>query len=184
MGRPAVFLDRDGVLNELVQRDGADVSPRDPGEFRLRPDAAAAVRELRSAGLPVLVVTNQPDIARGRMPVEALERMTAILKSALPVDDVAVCPHDDADACDCRKPNPGLLLDLASRWDVDLQRSYMIGDSWRDVGAGRAAGCRTILIAGADGSRSGADATVPDLRSAVAAVLRSTGVSPSGLEPQ
>jgi D-glycero-D-manno-heptose 1,7-bisphosphate phosphatase len=183
VARPAVFLDRDGVLNDLVCRDGAAVSPREPDEFRLRAEAASAVRDLRSAGFPVLVVSNQPDIARGRMGPAALECMTAMLRSAVPVDDVAVCPHDDADACGCRKPKPGLLLALASRWDVDLARSYMIGDSWRDIGAGRAAGCRTILIGADVGTPIEPDAALPDLRSAVAAILRSTNRSTPGPEP-
>jgi D-glycero-D-manno-heptose 1,7-bisphosphate phosphatase len=171
-GRPAVFLDRDGILNELVRRDGATVSPRSPVDFRLREEAAAAVRDLRAAGFPVLVVTNQPDIARGHMTRAALDAMNGMLRAAMPVNDVAVCPHDEADRCECRKPKPGLLLGLASRWDVDLPRSYMVGDGWRDIGAGRAAGCRTILVGDQPGGDAEPELAVADLRAAVTAILR------------
>ncbi|MGH7517726.1 MAG: D-glycero-alpha-D-manno-heptose-1,7-bisphosphate 7-phosphatase [Gemmatimonadales bacterium] len=181
--RPGVFLDRDGILNELVRRDGAAVSPRDPRDFKLRVGAAAAVRDLRAAGLPVLVATNQPDIARGLISRAALDAMTGMLRAAVPVDDVAVCPHDDADRCECRKPKPGLLIALASRWDVDLPRSYMVGDSWRDVGAGRAAGCRTVLVGDEPGDVK-PDLAVADLRAAVTAILTSMDLSTIHAEPR
>ena len=167
-GRPGVFLDRDGILNELVLREGAYVSPRRPEDFRIRPGVAEAVARLRGLRLPLLVVTNQPDVGRGLMPRDALQQMSDLLRAALPIDDLAVCVHDDADGCECRKPKPGLLRELAARWGVDLGQSFMVGDSWRDVGAGRAVGCRTILIASADGDRAQADTVVHNLDQAVA----------------
>src|SRR5580658_5694973 len=91
-----VFLDRDGILNELVVRDGQGVSPRALSDFRLRPDAIRAVPQLRACGLQVFVVTNQPDIARGLMEPRTLEQMTGVLRSALDVEEVLICPHDDA----------------------------------------------------------------------------------------
>lgn len=170
--RPAVFLDRDGILNELVERDGAPVSPRRPEDFRLRRGAADAVQALRRAGFPVFVVTNQPDLARGHLTAAALEAMSATLRAAAPIDDMAVCPHDDADRCDCRKPKPGMLLDLADRWQVDLGGSFMIGDTWRDVAAGRAAGCRTILVGSVSPTEPAPDLMVPDLHAAVRAITQ------------
>lgn len=168
--RVAAFLDRDGVLNELVYRGRGAVSPRTIDDFKIRPEAGEAVRTLRLLGLPVLVVSNQPDIARGRMTRAALSEMSAVLRSALSIDDIAVCEHDDCSGCHCRKPAPGLLVQLAESWGVDLKRSFMIGDSWRDVGAGRAAGCYTILIGAPDVRGGMPDVVVGDLMGAVAVV--------------
>lgn len=178
-GRPAIFLDRDGVLNEVLWRDGAPASPRRAADFRVSAAAAQAVRRLRSAGLPVFVVTNQPDLARGTLTGEEHERMLALLRAAVPVDDVAVCPHDDADACACRKPKPGMLEDLAARHGISLARSVMVGDSQKDVEAGRRAGCRTILIRREYNRGLEADAVVDTLDSAVDEILRhQRGVGP------
>jgi D-glycero-D-manno-heptose 1,7-bisphosphate phosphatase len=141
-----VFLDRDGVLNEIVERDGRVESPRLLSELRVTADAREAVSRLRQAGLHVFVVTNQPDLARGLLPAAELEAMMDVLRTNVGFDDVAVCPHVDSDQCDCRKPRPGMLLQLAARWRVDPARSWMVGDTWRDMDAGRAAGCRTVLL--------------------------------------
>lgn len=144
--RRAVFLDRDGVLNEIVERDGQPASPRQIEEFRLVGDARDAVRRLRAAGLPVYVVTNQPDLARGLLPQRELDAMMKTLLDDVGVDDVRVCPHDDGDVCACRKPLPGMLHDLAAAHAVRLGGSYMVGDTWRDMEAGRSAGCQTVLL--------------------------------------
>lgn len=144
--RAAVFLDRDGVLNELVHRDGHALSPRHVTEFRLVAGAAEAVQRLRRLGFGVFVITNQPDVARGFMAPSELEAMTSRLKEAIRPDGVAICPHDDADDCNCRKPRPGLLVGLASQWSLRLARSFVVGDSWRDIEAGRRAGCHTIFV--------------------------------------
>ena len=170
MGCRAVFLDRDGVLNELVVRDGHSVSPRREEEFVLRPEAGPAVRRLKALGLRLFVVTNQPDVARGLMTQGALDAMHARLRSALPLDDLGLCPPDDADGCGCRKPKDGLLRLLAERWDVDLARSFVVGDSWRDAGAGRAAGCRTVLVKSGAGAAEGADCTAGSLDEATAVI--------------
>lgn len=142
----AVFLDRDGVLNESELVGGAPRPPARPEDFRLLPGVEEACRALRGAGFALLVVTNQPDVARGALTREAVERVNALLSARLPVDEVLTCFHDDADACGCRKPRAGLLLEAASRRGLDLGRSYMVGDRWKDVEAGRAAGCRSVLI--------------------------------------
>jgi D-glycero-D-manno-heptose 1,7-bisphosphate phosphatase len=143
--RRAVFLDRDGVLLPVVLRDGVP-RPIAEEEVELLPGVAEACHALREAGFLLVVVTNQPDIARGTVSVEAVERINARVRSLLPLDDVWVCPHDDADACDCRKPRPGLLIDAAASLGVELASSFMVGDRWRDVGAGRRAGCRVIFV--------------------------------------
>jgi D-glycero-D-manno-heptose 1,7-bisphosphate phosphatase len=145
-GARAVFLDRDGVLNEAILRDGKPYPPSGLDEFRLMPDAAAALARLKDAGLLLIVVTNQPDVARGTQTREAVEAMHAALAAALPVDAFYTCYHDDPDACDCRKPKPGLVLEAARHHAIDLSRSFLAGDRWRDIDAGHAAGCRTVLI--------------------------------------
>ena len=153
----AVFLDRDGVLNELVARDGHWYSPRRFEEFRFIEGTAVAVERLRALGLAVFVVTNQPDIARGLMDSSELDRMTDEVQRKLAPDAVLVCPHDDSDRCLCRKPLPGMLTTLAERWQIDMGASFMVGDSPKDMAAGRAAGCRTIFI-----DRSGAGCALAD----------------------
>jgi D-glycero-D-manno-heptose 1,7-bisphosphate phosphatase len=141
-------------------------------DFRVVPDAAGAVGRLRAAGFPVFVVTNQPDLARGLLAPAEHERMLAVLRAAVAVDDIAVCPHDDADRCECRKPASGMLEDLASRHGVDLAQSVVVGDSWKDMEAGRRAGCRTVLI-GRDYNRgAAADVVVDTLQAAVDYILQ------------
>jgi len=169
--RRAVFLDRDGVLNDVLERDGAPVSPRRAAEFRIAEGAPEAVGRLRQAGLPVLVVTNQPDLARGYMEPTEHERMLAALRAAVPLDDIAVCPHDDADGCACRKPEPGMLLMLAERHHLDLATSVLVGDGWRDMEAARRAGCHTVLLERDYNAGATADAVVATLKEAVDLIL-------------
>lgn len=144
--RRAVFVDRDGVINANMERDGRPVAPTTLEDFRLLPGVEDAVRRLRDAGLVVIVVTNQPDIATGRTTRATVEAMHALIRARLPVDDIRMCPHVDADHCACRKPKPGMILAAASERGIDLAASYVVGDRWRDIAAGRAAGCLTILV--------------------------------------
>ena len=142
----AVFLDRDGVLNRAVVRDGKPYPPASAAEMEIVTGAAAALARLKDRGFLLLVVTNQPDVARGTQDLETIQAMHRILREALPLDEFLVCPHDDRDACGCRKPAPGLLLEAQARYGLDLRRSFLVGDRWRDVDAGRAAGCRTVFL--------------------------------------
>ena len=141
-----VFLDRDGVLNEAIVRDGKPYPPQTAAEVRMAPGAAEALQRLKSRGLALIVVTNQPDVARGTQTAEAVNAIGARLRRELPVDEILVCMHDDGDGCDCRKPKPGLILEGAARFGADLARSFLIGDRWRDIEAGQAAGCRTVWL--------------------------------------
>jgi D-glycero-D-manno-heptose 1,7-bisphosphate phosphatase len=143
--KAAVFLDRDGVLNRAIVRDGKPHPPGSADEFQIAPDAAKALRALKAAGYKLLVVTNQPDVARGLTTREEVESVHRVLKKELPLDEVFVCYHD-GDACGCRKPKPGMLIDAARKHHIDLAHSFMVGDRWRDVEAGQSAGCRTVLI--------------------------------------
>jgi transaldolase len=145
-GARAVFLDRDGVLNQALVWDGKPGAPRTVDEFVIPPDRLACLKELKRRGFALIVVTNQPDVARGRQSIESIEEMHRRLQAALPVDDVLVCLHDEADNCACRKPRPGLLMEAQRRHHLDLSRSFLIGDRWKDVDAGNAAGLKTVFI--------------------------------------
>ncbi|HKM80427.1 MAG TPA: HAD-IIIA family hydrolase [Candidatus Acidoferrum sp.] len=142
----AVFLDRDGVLNRAVIRDGKPHPPANVADLDIVAGAENTLRELKAQGFKLLVVTNQPDLANGLATPEGVDAINQKLAAALPVDDFFVCPHVDGDNCDCRKPKAGLLLEAARRHQIDLSASFMIGDRWRDVEAGQNAGCRTVLI--------------------------------------
>lgn len=141
-----MFLDRDGVLNEAIVRDGRPYSPVTIDQLRIVPDAAAALGRLKAAGFLLIVVTNQPEVARGTQTRPAVEAMNAELGRQLPLDAFFTCWHDDPDECQCRKPKPGLLEEAAASLGIDLHRSFLVGDRWRDIDAGAAAGCRTVLI--------------------------------------
>jgi D-glycero-D-manno-heptose 1,7-bisphosphate phosphatase len=144
--RPAVFLDRDGVLNRAFVRDGVTRPPASVEELEILPDVTEALDRLAGAGFALVVVTNQPDVARGTQTRGQVEAINARLREALPLLDVYVCYHDDADSCACRKPRAGMLLEAARCWGLDLGRSFLVGDRWSDVVAGQAAGCRAVLI--------------------------------------
>jgi D-glycero-D-manno-heptose 1,7-bisphosphate phosphatase len=144
--RTAIF-DRDGIINRIVMRDGAPASPRNMEEFIIEPEASAALARLKTAGFRMFVASNQPDLARSKVAPETIDAMTAAILAALPIEAVRICPHDDGDGCACRKPRPGMLLGLARDFGFDLSGAFMIGDTWKDVHAGRAAGCATILLA-------------------------------------
>jgi len=142
----AVFLDRDGVLTRAPVIDGTPCAPATLAEMEIDSDAPAALALLKAAGFLLVVVTNQPIVARGEARREDVEAIHAALEVALPLDACLVCYHDDADACGCRKPKPGMLLQAAGAYGIDLAQSFMVGDRWRDIDAGAAAGCRTVWI--------------------------------------
>jgi D-glycero-D-manno-heptose 1,7-bisphosphate phosphatase len=142
----AVFLDRDGVLNRAIVRDGRPYPPPNVSELEILPGVEEALAALRAAGYLLIVVTNQPDVARGTTTREEVEKINAALSSALPIDEFRTCYHDNEAGCDCRKPKPGALLAAAKLYDVDLNASYMVGDRWRDTEAGQRAGCKTIFV--------------------------------------
>lgn len=144
--RKAVFLDRDGVLNHVVMREGKARSPLSLAEFKIAEDAEQALRTLRAAGYLLIVVTNQPEVSRGVQTMVKIDAMHAHLMSALPLDDIRVCFHDDQDRCGCRKPEPGLLNEAGEEWGVRMDAAFMIGDRGKDMEAGRRAGCKTILL--------------------------------------
>lgn len=144
--RRAVFLDRDGVLVEPEFREGRSFAPRRLEDFRIYPGAREALARLNAAGYLLAVVTNQPDVANGLISQGTVEHMHGLLKAELPVDAIKTCYHSQKEGCDCRKPKPGMLLDLAREFGICLAASFMVGDRASDIEAGRAAGCKTIFL--------------------------------------
>ena len=144
--RRAVFLDRDGVLNVAPVVDSVPRPPASVDDVELLPGVVEACRRLADAGWLLIVVTNQPDVARGTTTLAEVSAIGDRITADLPITEVVICPHDDADDCACRKPRPGMLVDAAARHDVDLAHSVMVGDRWRDIEAGRAAGVRTVFV--------------------------------------
>jgi D-glycero-D-manno-heptose 1,7-bisphosphate phosphatase len=145
-GARAVFFDRDGVINAAVLRDRKPHPPASADELEIDADAAAVVAGLRRRDFDVIVFTNQPDVARGTTPRAAVESIHTTIAERTAIDAFYVCYHDDADRCACRKPLPGMLLSASAERGIDLQRSYVVGDRWRDIEAGKRAGCRTVWI--------------------------------------
>jgi D-glycero-D-manno-heptose 1,7-bisphosphate phosphatase len=146
MTRSAVFLDRDGVINRTFIRDGTPYPPVSLRDLEILPHVPEALGALKAHGYSLVVVTNQPDVARGTASRELVDRIHERLKGELDLDAIFTCFHDDADECDCRKPKPGLLFRAAHDLAIDLSSSFMVGDRWRDVEAGRRAGCRTLFV--------------------------------------
>lgn len=148
----AVFLDRDGVLNKTIFRDGKPRAPYTVEDFFLFDGVPEAIELLHQHHFVLIVVTNQPDVARGWVSREAVDAVNHKLRELIAVDDIKICFHDSKDNCPCRKPKPGMLLEAAGERNIDLKRSFMIGDRHSDVEAGIAAGCLTILIGEGDHS--------------------------------
>jgi D-glycero-D-manno-heptose 1,7-bisphosphate phosphatase len=142
--RRAIFLDRDGVLNRAFVRDGKPFPPASLDEVEILAGVAEGLLELRKAGFILVVVTNQPDVARGTQSRERVEEINGKLRQSLPLDDV-LTSYEDGES-PRRKPNPGMLVEAAERHGIDLANSFMVGDRWKDMEAGRRAGCRTVFI--------------------------------------
>ena len=143
MTQAAIFLDRDGVINRSTMRQGRPHPPAHLEELEILPGVDEALARLKSAGFALIVVTNQPDIARGTQTKTAVDAINDRIAALLPLDEIRVCWHDDADQCSCRKPKPGLLTRPPL---YNLSASIMIGDRWRDIEAGQRAGCRASVL--------------------------------------
>ncbi len=142
----AIFLDRDGVLNETIIKKKEITSPLNLDELKLIPGVKETLFTFKKYGYLLIMVTNQPDIARNKNTKKNVEEINNFLKNHLNLDDIFVCYHDDKDFCDCRKPKSGMLIEASKKYNIDLLKSYIIGDRWRDVGAGKNAKCKTIFI--------------------------------------
>src|SRR5688572_25437688 len=146
MNEAAVFLDRDGIINRAIVRDGKPFPPDRPEEFELLPGSIVSLPQLVEHGYVLIGITNQPDVSRGTQSREMVESFNTLIQSELPVREIFVCYHDNADHCDCRKPKPGLILQAARKYNLDLSRSWMVGDRWKDIAAGQALGLKTIFV--------------------------------------
>lgn len=143
---PAVFLDRDGIINRAMVRDGKPYPPVQLNDFEILSGSVTSLSQLAAFGYVLIGITNQPDVARGTQSREMVESFNALIQSTLPVRDIFVCYHDNADNCDCRKPRPGLILQAANKYGLDLSSSWMVGDRWKDIAAGKAVGLKTIFV--------------------------------------
>ncbi len=142
----AIFLDRDGVINE----NRAD-HVKSWDEFKFIPGALESIRELTATGLPIFVVTNQAAVSRGLISIEALDDVHDRMQSAIceaggHITHVYHCPHESHENCNCRKPESGMLLQAAEEYDIDLTQSFLVGDAWTDIGAGLRVGTQCILL--------------------------------------
>ena len=144
--RRAIFLDRDGVINKIFIKNGLPFSPSSFDQLEILPGVKESILRLKKLNFVCLVVTNQPDVSRKKIEKKTVIKMNNYLIDEIKLDDIFVCYHDDHDNCKCRKPKPGLLLEARMKWDIDFKKSYMIGDRWKDVEAGRRVGCKTIFI--------------------------------------
>jgi D-glycero-D-manno-heptose 1,7-bisphosphate phosphatase len=171
--RRAVFFDRDGTLNEVVVRDGHPYPPASLADMILMPGAVDALQRLKAAGLFLAVATNQPDVAKGLTSRATVEAMNSWLATQLPIDHVEVCWCLEGPDCKCYKPLPGMLFDAAARHNIRLDQSFMVGDRWRDIGAGKAAGCYTVWLHNDyDVPREQPDRSVHSLAEAADAILQ------------
>jgi len=182
--RRAIFLDRDGVINKSVVREGRPYPPAEAKDFELYEDVAAGCAALAAAGYLLVVVTNQPDVARGTQTRAAVDAMHRKMLDALPqIASVEVCWHAGSawgDSCDCHKPKPGMVLRAAQALGIDLAHSFLVGDRWRDVDCGHAAGCRTIFVDRkySETLRQAPDWTVESFGQAVEVIMQSGAARP------
>ena len=145
-GLPAVFLDRDGVINRAVVMEGKPYPPAGLDELEILPGAVTSLSRLADFGYVLIGVTNQPDVARGTQSRDMVESFNTVIQSKLPIREIFVCYHDNVDNCDCRKPKPGLILQAADKYGLDFSSSWMVGDRWKDIAAGKSVGLKTIFV--------------------------------------
>jgi len=170
--KQAVFIERDGILNEVRLEGNASVGPLTLDALRIKRDAAEPLKRLRAAGLMLFATTNQPGISRGYQSRRELDRMHDLLRATFALDDILICPHDEADHCPCRKPKPGLLTEAAFEWHLDLGRSFVLSDKWQDAEAARAVGCTSVLLQSPWLGRVHRDLVLPDLNASVEKILK------------
>ncbi len=142
----AVFVERDGILNEVRSGPKQQIAPLTLEEFQVKLAAKAPLQRLKAAGFLLIATTNQPGLSRGYQSRRELDRMHELLRRTFNLDDLMVCPHDESDHCPCRKPRPGLLIEAAFKWHVTLDHSFVISDKWQDAEAARTAGCTSLLL--------------------------------------
>ena len=142
----AIFLDRDGVINKTIVKNGLPYSPPEYEKLEILPRVKEAIFIFKKLKFLCIMITNQPDVSRGKIDKKNVVKMNEYIKDNLKLDDIFVCYHDDHNNCNCRKPKPGLILEATKKWNIDLKKSWMIGDRWKDIEAGNSAGCKTFFL--------------------------------------
>jgi D-glycero-D-manno-heptose 1,7-bisphosphate phosphatase len=173
-----VFIERDGVLNKVRLNGQSQVIPLTLAEFQIDEAVAPLLAALKSSGLMIFVTTHQPGISRGHLSRRELDRMHDQLRQKLPIDDLFLCAHDDADRCPCRRPNPGLLKEAKYKWQLDLDRSFVISDKWQDAEAARAASCTSLLIDSPWIGSGHHDFVLPSLKAVVDKIQQLRSINP------
>jgi D-glycero-D-manno-heptose 1,7-bisphosphate phosphatase len=168
----AVFIERDGVLNEVRMGPKQQITPLSLEEFKIIPQAAEPLKKLKAVGFVLIVTTNQPGLSRGYQSRRELDRMHDTLRRGFPLDDIMICPHDESDHCPCRKPRPGLLIEAAFKWHLSLDHSFVVSDKWQDAEAARTAGCTSVMIKSPFIGQVHHDFVVTDLCAVVDKILR------------
>ena len=174
-----IFIERDGVLNQARAERQQQISPLTLDEFKVNTGLAPLLQQLKASGFTIIVTTNQPGISRGYLMRRELDRMHDVLRRALPVDDIFVCPHDETDRCPCRKPKPGLFAEAAFKWRLALDRSFVISDKWQDSEAARSAGCTSLLIKSQWNGSAHHDFVLPDFSAIVEKILQLKSAVPA-----
>jgi D-glycero-D-manno-heptose 1,7-bisphosphate phosphatase len=167
----AVFFERDGILNEARSGPKHQISPLTLEEFKVNVSVREPLKQLKAAGFLLIATTNQPGITRGYQSRRELDRMHDLLRRALPLDDLLVCAHDESDHCPCRKPRPGLFIEAAFKWHLNLDHCFVVSDKWQDAEAARTAGCTSLLVKSPWVGNVHHDFLLPSLEAAVAKVL-------------
>ena len=167
-----VFIERDGVLNIVRVERQQQVCPVTTEEMHVNTAAVPFLGQLKAAGLVLIATTNQPGISRGYQNRREMDRMHDLLRKTFSLDDFLVCPHDETDRCPCRKPKPGLLVEAAFKWHLDLDRSFVVSDKWQDAEAARSAGCTSLLVNSPWVRTTHRDFVLPDLGAVVEKILR------------
>jgi D-glycero-D-manno-heptose 1,7-bisphosphate phosphatase len=144
--KKAIFLDRDGVIIKVSIENGIPHPPESIHEVEFCEGAISALQELKNTDFEIIVVTNQPDVARGKTSLKKVLEIHNFIEEATTISKFYICPHDDSDGCMCRKPLPGLLRSAADELNINLKQSIIIGDRWKDITAGQAVGCTCFFI--------------------------------------
>ena len=168
----AVFIERDGVLNQVRMERQNQVSPATMEDFQVNREAVPLLKKLKAAGLLLMVTTNQPGLSRGYQSRRELDRMHELLRATFALDDIFVCPHDETDGCSCRRPKPGLLVEAGFKWRLSLDHCFGISDKWQDAEAARAVNCTSLLLQSPWNGTARRDLVLPDLAAVVDKLLR------------
>lgn len=168
----AVFIDRDAVLNEVQVGPKQPISPMTLEEFKVKLTAKEPLQKLKAAGFVLIATTHQPGLSRGYQSRRELDRMHEVIRRVFPLDDILVCPHDEADHCPCRRPRPGLLIEAAFKWHLTLDHSFVISDKWQDAEAARTAGCTSLLLNSPWVGQVHHDFILPDVEAITEKILR------------